>query len=80
MAALRHFYEDLGERIWGRYGFVDAFSEQHDWYADTFVAINQGPTVVMLENYRSGLMWQLFMRIPEIQAALQGLGFRTPHR
>jgi hypothetical protein len=76
MAALRHFYEGLGDRIWGRFGFVDAFSEQHGWTADTYVAINQGPLIAMVENYRSGLIWKLFMRIPEIQAGLQTLGFR----
>ena len=53
MAALRHFYEGLGDAIWGRFGFVDAFSEQHAWYADSFVAINQGPIVAMIENYRT---------------------------
>jgi hypothetical protein len=79
MAALRHFYFDLGERIFGRFGFVDGFSEQHDWYADHFVAINQGPTVVMIENYRSGFLWKLFMNIPEVQAGLRKLGFRSPY-
>ena len=79
MAALRHFYQDLGDRIWGRFGFVDGFSEQQDWYADTFLAVSQGPIIVMIENYRSGLLWKLFMGIPEIQAALRQLGFRSPH-
>jgi len=78
MAALRHFSADLGERIWGRFGFVDGFSEQHDWYSDSFVAINQGPIVAMIENYRSGLLWKLFMRIPEIRAALGKLSFESP--
>jgi len=79
MAALRHFYQDLGERIWGRFGFVDGFSEQHDWYSDKFLAINQGPIVVMIENYRSALLWKLFMGIPEIQAGMKKLGFHSPH-
>jgi hypothetical protein len=79
MAALRHFYHDLGDRIWGRFGFVDGFSEQHDWYADTFLGISQGPIIVMIENYRSGLLWKLFMGIPEIQSGLVKLGFRGPH-
>ena len=79
MAALRHFYEELGDRIWGRFGFVDGFSEQQDWYADTFLAVSQGPIVVMIENYRSGLLWKLFMGIPEVQAGLKKLGFRSPH-
>ena len=81
MAALRHFHDDLGDRIWGRFGFIDGFSEQHDWYADSYLAISQGPIVVMIENYRSGLIWKLFMSIPEIQrgheeAGLQKSAFR----
>jgi hypothetical protein len=79
MAALRHFYHRLGERIWGEYGFVDAFSETHDWYATWHLAIDQGPTVAMIENYRTGLLWNLFMSCPEIQGGLQGLGFASPH-
>jgi hypothetical protein len=79
MAALRHFYDDLGDRLWGRFGFVEGFSEQHDWYADTYVGISQGPIVAMIENYRSGLLWKLFMGIPEIQAGLRTLGFGTAH-
>ena len=79
MRALRHFYHDLGDRIWGRYGFVEGFSEQQGWYADTFVAISQGPIIAMIENYRSGLLWKLFMGIAEIQSGLGKLGFRSPH-
>src|SRR5665213_648509 len=79
MLALRHFLSDPGERIWGRYGFVDAFCEAQNWYADTFLAIDQGPIVIMLENYRSGLLWKLFMSIPEIQAGLRKLDFSSPH-
>ena len=79
MAALRHFYRDLGDRIWGRFGFVDGFSEQQDWYADTYVAINQGPIIAMIENHRSALLWKLFMGIPEIRTGLKLLGFRSPH-
>ena len=79
MAALRHFYEDLGARIWGRFGFVEGFSEQRDWYAESYVAINQGPLVSMIENYRSGLLWKLCMDIPEVQSGLRALGFSSPH-
>ena len=79
MAALRHFYYELGERIWGEYGFVDAFSETHDWYASWHLAIDQGPIVAMIENYRTGLLWNLFMSGPEIQAGLRRLDFTSPH-
>ena len=79
MAALRHFYHRLGERIWGEYGFVDAFSESHDWYASWHLAIDQGPIVAMIENHRTGLLWRLFMSCPEIQAGLRRLDFKSPH-
>ncbi|WP_428313296.1 glucoamylase family protein [Hydrocarboniphaga sp.] len=79
MAALRHFLTEHGDRLWKRYGFVDAFSVHHNWAADTFLAIDQGPIVVMMENYRTGLMWKLFMSIPEIQGGLRKLGFSSPY-
>ena len=78
MQALRHFYEDLGDKIWSEYGFVDAFSEEHDWVAKSHLAIDQGPIIVMIENYRSGLLWKLFMSSPEIQNGLKYLGFSSP--
>ncbi len=79
MRALRYFYHELGDRIWGRYGFVDAFSLRDDWYAKTFLAIDQGPIITMIENYRTGLLWRLFMSAPEVQTGLRRLGFTSPH-
>ncbi|WP_114784514.1 glucoamylase family protein [Botryobacter ruber] len=78
MQALKYFYNNLGDKIWSEYGFVDAFSEEHDWYAKTHLAIDQGPIVGMIENYRTGLLWKLFMEIPEIQTGLKRLGFESP--
>lgn len=78
MAALRHFYEDLGDKIWGKYGFTDAFNESKNWYAASHLAIDQGPIVVMIENHRSGLLWDLFMSCPEVKCGLDKLGFE-PH-
>ena len=78
MQALKHFYYDLGDKIWSEYGFADGFSEQHNWYAKTHLAIDEGPIVVMIENYRSGLIWNLFMKIPDIQNGLKKLGFTSP--
>jgi hypothetical protein len=75
MQALRHFLSAHGDKIWGRFGFVDAFCESKDWYADTYLAIDQGPIVVMIENHRTGLLWNLFMKAPEIQAGLRALNF-----
>ncbi len=78
MQALRYFYDKLGQRIWGEYGFTDAFSESKNWYASEYLAIDEGPIVVMIENYRSGLLWRLFMSCPEIQGGLKKLGFESP--
>lgn len=77
MQALRHFYYDLGGKIWGEYGFTDAFSESHNWYGKSYLAIDQGPIVVMIENYRTGLLWSLFMSCPEIKAGLKKLDFHS---
>lgn len=78
MKALKHFYNDLGDKIWGEYGFVDAFNETQNWYAKSYLAIDQGPIIAMIENYRSQLLWRLFMSAPEIQAGLKRFGFTSP--
>jgi len=78
MQALRHFYEDLGDKIWTPYGFADAFSEEHNWVAKSHLAIDQGPIIVMIENYRTGLLWKLFMSSPDVQRGLKSLGFESP--
>jgi hypothetical protein len=79
MKALRHFLGTFGERIWRRHGFVDAFCPQRDWYADTHLAIDQGPIILMIENFRTGLVWKLFMSVPEVRTGLRRLGFSSPH-
>ena len=80
MKALKHFYYDMGDKIWGEYGFTDGFCESRNWYGKSYLAIDQGPIVVMIENYRSGLLWKLFMSCPEVQNGLKKLGFETPAR
>ena len=75
MRALRHFYFDLGDKIFGPYGFYDALSVNDDWYIQRYLAIDQGPEIVMIENYRSGLLWKLFMSCPEVKEGLTTLGF-----
>jgi hypothetical protein len=80
MAALKFFYYKLGDKIWGTYGFVDAFSLKEQWYADSFLAIDQGPIIVMIENYRTGLVWNLLSNCPEIKNGLKNvLGFSAPY-
>jgi hypothetical protein len=78
MRALRHFLTAYGDGIWGRHGFTDAFNPTRGWYADTFLAIDQGPIIVMIENFRSGLLWNIFMALPEVRFGLSRLGFHFP--
>ncbi len=77
MAAIRHFYENLGDKLFGPYGFYDAFSETENWWPQKYLAIDQGPAVVMIENYRSGLLWDLFMKNEDVKSGLKKLGFHT---
>ena len=76
LAAMKYFYTDLHELLWGPAGFYDAFSlEGEKWAAKRYLAIDQGPMLVMIENYRSGLIWDLFMQAPEVRNGLNNLGF-----
>jgi hypothetical protein len=78
MQAMKHWYTNMKDSLLGPYGFYDAFSETANWFPKRYLAIDQGPIVVMMENYRSGLLWNLFMSCPEIQEGLKKLGFESP--
>lgn len=75
--ALKHFYRELGDRLWGPMGFYDAFNLDEDWFATSYLAIDQGPIICMIENYRTQLLWNNFMANPEIQPALDAIGFEA---
>ena len=75
LGALKHFYREYGPDLWGEYGFYDAFNLKQDWFADSYLAIDQGPIINMIENHRSGLLWSNFMANPEISPALTAAGF-----
>lgn len=75
MEAIRFFYYKLGDKLWGDYGFYDAYNITESWIADSYIAIDQGPMVVMIENYRTGLLWDLFMTCPELSTGFQKLSF-----
>ena len=75
LQALKNLYRNYGNKIWSEYGFTDAFNPQKNWYSDSYLAIDQGPIIIMIENYRSGLLWKLFMKNPEIQPMLDSIGF-----
>jgi len=75
LAAMKHFYRDLGPRIFGCYGFHDGFNETQNWFDEVYMALNQAPITVMIENHRTALVWKAFMANPEIPAALKAIGF-----
>jgi hypothetical protein len=75
MKALRFFYYKLGDKLWGDSGFHDAYDLSEAWIADSYLAIDQGPIVIMIENYRTGLLWNLFMTSPDIQNGMTKIGF-----
>ena len=77
MRALKYFYFQLGDKLWGQYGFFDAFSIGDNWYPKRYLAIDQCTVAPMIENYRSGLLWKLFMSCPEVQDGLKKLGFNN---
>jgi exo beta-1,2-glucooligosaccharide sophorohydrolase (non-reducing end) len=77
MAALKYFYRELGDRLWDVYGFRDAFNLQRNWFSRINMGLNQAPMVVMIENYRTGLLWKNFMANPEIQSMLARVGFKV---
>ncbi|MCW9706464.1 glucoamylase family protein [Fodinibius salsisoli] len=78
MDVLKNLYYTYGDKTFGPYGFFDAFSVEAQWYPKKYLAIDQGPIVVMIENHRTGLLWDLFMSAPEVQQGLKKLGFQSP--
>jgi hypothetical protein len=76
MKALKHFYRDLGDRLWGIYGLRDGFNLTENWFEDVYMGLNQAPIVVMIENHRTGIVWKSFMKNPEIAPALEKIGFK----
>jgi hypothetical protein len=79
MKALKFFYYVLGDKLFKEYGFIDAFSLKQLWFANSFLAIDQGPIMVMIENYRSQLIWNLLSNCPEVKNGMSKLGFTAPY-
>ncbi|MDD2279061.1 MAG: glucoamylase family protein [Bacteroidales bacterium] len=75
MQALQFFYYTIGDKIWGEYGFKDSFNLTTLWYANSYLAIDQGPIICMIENHRTGFLWDTFMANEDIQNGLEALGF-----
>ncbi|NEN24597.1 hypothetical protein G3O08_13900 [Cryomorpha ignava] len=75
MDAIRYFYFTIGDKLWGEYGFYDAYNFTAGWVAGSYLAIDQGPIIVMIENHRTGLLWNYFMQAPEVEVGMDELGF-----
>lgn len=73
MKVARNLYENLGNKAFGKFGPYDALSVEFNWYPQKYLAIDQGPIVVMIENYRSGLIWNLFMGNEDVKKGLKHL-------
>jgi len=73
MAALKNMYRKHGQYLWGEYGFKDAVNLEENWHGRIFMGLNQAPVTVMIENYRTGLIWNLFMQNEEIERTVSEL-------
>jgi hypothetical protein len=76
MTALKQYYHLLGKSLWGDFGFKDAFNLDRGWFEQGYLAIDQGPIVVMIENHRTGLCWRSFMANSEIPLMLKAIGWK----
>jgi hypothetical protein len=77
LPALMGMYTAYGDQIWGEYGFKDAFNPTLGWVATDYLGIDQGPIVLMIENYRNGAVWERVMGYPDIRRGLRLAGFGT---
>ena len=75
LKSAKYMYKKYGEKIWGKYGFVDSFNPHQDWYDDGFIGIDKGNEVLMIENFRSEGVWQVFMQNPFVQKGLEKAKF-----
>jgi hypothetical protein len=75
IAALRYMYDTYKNQIWMQYGFRDAFNLNQNWWGPDVIGIDEGPIIVMIENYRTGRVWNCFMQNADIQRGLQKAGF-----
>ncbi|MBI4388160.1 MAG: hypothetical protein HY582_03875, partial [Candidatus Omnitrophica bacterium] len=80
IAALKDIRENYGESVWGQYGFKDAFNPKRKWFSNEYLGLDEGPILISIENYRTGLIWRLFMKNPYIQKGLEKAGFHGKNR
>ena len=75
LPTIKSMIEKGGEKLWGKYGFYDAFNPTAKWVDGDFIGIDQGPMLIMIENFRTGLVWNYVMKDEIIQKGLARLGF-----
>lgn len=75
LPTIKSINERYGDRLWGKYGYYDSFNLTANWVNDDFIGIDQGPMLIMIENFRTGLVWDYVMKDPVIQKGLSTLGF-----
>lgn len=78
-AFINYLFSNLKDKTWGKYGFYDAYSETENWFPERYLAIDQGPIVVMIQNHKDAFIWDLFMNAPDVQEGLKKLGFSSPY-
>jgi len=78
---LMNIHEKFSKKgLWGPYGFYDSFNPTLNWFNSDYIGIDQGPIILMIENFRTGLVWEYFMKDPVIQKGLKRLGFKKPNK
>ncbi|MDD4878829.1 MAG: glucoamylase family protein [Candidatus Omnitrophica bacterium] len=78
--AARYMYANHRDKIWGKYGFVDAFNWDRNWVSSKYIGIDQGPIVLMIENYRTGMVWKYFMQNKNVKKAMKLCNFTKPKK
>jgi hypothetical protein len=79
LKALKYFYRERGKDVFGPFGPYDAFNDELNWVKKAYIGIDEGPIVVMIENHRTGLLWNSFMKDSDVRAGLTKLGFQTTY-
>jgi len=76
LPTIRSMNKKFGHSLWGKYGYYDSFNQTAKWIDDDFLGIDEGPMLLMIENFRTGLVWNYVMKDPIIQKGLNRLGYQ----
>jgi hypothetical protein len=76
LPTIKSINKKYGKKLWGKYGYYDAFNPTVNWFNDDFIGIDEGPMLMMIENFRTGFVWNYMMKDPIIQKGLNKLGYQ----